>query len=145
MEWERRKSIRNHWKRELTDKAIKNKLNWSYLEKFKGTQEEIPENLTANDLAEHFDNLTNDYTPIPNEGFKEEEIGRICKFKFKLPITVGDEDELTDLKLLLKTCPNSPHSASWDNVNIALLRKMPDRILKVIAYIMQRFLYCWSN
>ena len=83
-ELERRHCIRSYWKIQLSEKAKKNKLDWAYLDKFKGTLDDIPGEITANNLAHHFQNLTNDYTPIENTGFEKSEIGKYSKFDFKL-------------------------------------------------------------
>ena len=136
LELERRKCIRNNWKSKLSNSAIKNKLNWAMLEKFKNQQTEIPDSLTANDFAKRFHELSYDYTPIKNEGFDKKEISKTEKFAFKTPVTFGGGDPLTDIKLILQHANNSESSSSWDEINLQFLKLLPKRFMKIICYVL---------
>ena len=130
---EYRRSVRFGWKKKSEEKLAKNELEWRYIKRFNNEDVEIPKNLTPNDFASRFQDLSHDYTPIQKNPAKI--VNKKTNFKFNYKIDIIGTDPSTNIRHLIKTCKNSKNSSGWDGVNLSFLRTLTSDFHKLIAYV----------
>ena len=130
---EYRMCVRKSWSKKAEEKLASNELNWNFFKRFKNESVDIPENLTADNFAERFQELSYDYNKIQKD--HKRNVQKISNFSFQYKIDVTSKNYGKNIHDIIMKCSNSANSSGWDGINLNFLRMLNIEMHKTIAYL----------